>query len=170
MAEIVDVVDLDDRVVDQASKEKCHRKGLFHRGVSILVFRSEDRQELLIQERSSEVAIKPEHMGLTGGHVKAGESYREAAERELEEELHGSSSQEVELEELFKLKNTLDDDSQFVKVFRAVDSGPFNLLDKEVREIRFKDFEALVEQVKNEPEKFTAISRLVIEEYQERCR
>ncbi|MFB6292137.1 MAG: NUDIX domain-containing protein [Candidatus Nanohaloarchaea archaeon] len=132
MAEIVDVVNQEDEVIRQAARERCHNEKLIHRGVAVMVFRSDDMRELLLQRRTSKVAIKPDYVGLTGGHVLAGESYTEAAEREYNEELHHESGKEVELEELFKVKKSTDGDHEFVKVFRAVDSGLFDLNDLEV--------------------------------------
>lgn len=170
MAEIVDVVNPDDEVIDQASREKCHREDLIHRGVVILVFRDDDMQELLLQKRSSNVAIKPEYWGLTGGHVMAGESYEEAAKREFSEELYHNSDVEPELEKLFKLKRSMDGDHQHVTVFRTVDNGSFDLFDEEVGEVVFRDIDELIKETKKNAGKFTDAARLLIREYNNRER
>lgn len=170
MAEIVDVVNPDDEVIDQASKEKCHKEGLIHRGAVILVFRNENLQELLIQKRSSNVAIKPGKWGLTGGHVLAGETYEEAAKREFSEELYHGSDVDPELEKLFKLKRSMDSDHQHVTVFRTVDKGKFDLFDEEVGEVVFRDIEELLKETRNDAGKFTDAARLLIQEYDDRER
>ncbi|MDV3277084.1 MAG: NUDIX domain-containing protein [Nitrososphaerales archaeon] len=84
--EIVDMVDSGDRPIGTARLEECLRKGLPHRAVAVLVFRS--GAKLLLQKRSRHDRWHPGRLTLScTGHVKAGESYREAARRELFEEL-----------------------------------------------------------------------------------
>lgn len=170
MAEIVDVVNPDDEVIDQASKEKCHREGLIHRGAVVLVFRDNDLQEILLQKRSSNVAIKPGKWGLTGGHVMAGESYEEAAKREFSEELYHGSDVDPELEKLFKLKRSMDGDHQHVMVFRTIDNGDFDLFDEEVGEVVFRDIEELLKETKKKAGEFTDAARLLLQEYDDRER
>jgi 8-oxo-dGTP pyrophosphatase MutT (NUDIX family) len=170
MAEIVDVVNPEDEVIDQASKEKCHREGLIHRGAVILVFRDDNLQEILLQKRSSNVAIKPGKWGLTGGHVMAGESYEEAAKREFSEELYQGSDVDPELEKLFKLKRSMDGDHQHVTVFRTVNDGDFDLFDEEVGEVVFKDIDELLDHTRKNAGEYTDAARLLIQEYDDRER
>ena len=88
--EILDVVDMEDRVTGQATRQDIHAKSLIHRAVHILVFNSKD--DLYLQRR---VWTKDENPGLwdssAAGHVDSGESYDSCAHRELKEELsiHG---------------------------------------------------------------------------------
>lgn len=67
--EIFDVVDEADRVVGRATRAVVHRDGLRHRAAHVFLLNS--RGELFLQRRS----------------LDAGESYVEAARRELAEEL-----------------------------------------------------------------------------------
>jgi len=84
--ELVDVVDLDDHAIGVRPLAECKQKGLLHRAVAVLLFDSEER--LLIQRRSSRKDWMAGYWDLSStGHVKAGESYQEAAVRELQEEL-----------------------------------------------------------------------------------
>lgn len=170
MAEIVDVVNPEDEVINQASKEKCHREGLIHRGAVVLVFRNDKLQELLLQKRSSNVAIKPGKWGLTGGHVMAGESYKEAAKREFSEELYQGSDIDPELEKLFKLKRSMDGDHQHVTVFRTVNDGDFDLFDEEVGEVVFRDIDELLDHTRKNAGEYTDAARLLIQEYDDRER
>ena len=88
MAEIFDIIDEHDNVIGQASREEAHKKSMLHRIVDIFIFNS--KGELLLQKRSEKKDTNP---GLwtfsAGGHVEYGETYLEAANKELEEELAG---------------------------------------------------------------------------------
>ncbi len=84
--EIVDVVDEDDAVVGSSTVGECLAKGLLHRAVAVLVIRSSG--EFVIQRRSRKDRWHPGLWTIScTGHVRAGESYDEAAGRELHEEL-----------------------------------------------------------------------------------
>jgi 16S rRNA (adenine1518-N6/adenine1519-N6)-dimethyltransferase len=84
--ELFDVVDEQDCVIGQATRQEVHEKGLLHRAVHILVFNK--KHDCLLQKRS---ALKDRHPGVwdssAAGHLDAGEDYETAARRELEEEL-----------------------------------------------------------------------------------
>jgi isopentenyl-diphosphate delta-isomerase len=84
--EVFDVVDEADRVVGRATRAVVHRDGLRHRAAHVLLFNP--RGELFVQRRSLR---KDEDPGLwdssAAGHLDAGETYADAARRELAEEL-----------------------------------------------------------------------------------
>ena len=84
--ELFDVVDADDNIVRQESRDVVHRDDLLHRAVHIFVFNK--HRELFLQKRSR---LKDKHPGVwdssAAGHLNAGEGYDETAVRELEEEL-----------------------------------------------------------------------------------
>jgi isopentenyl-diphosphate Delta-isomerase len=84
--ELLDVVDGEDTLVGTAERGEIHRRRLFHRAVHIFVV--DDRGRLYLQRRSWS---KDQYPGLwdssASGHVDSGESYSQAARRELQEEL-----------------------------------------------------------------------------------
>ena len=84
--ESVDIVDQQDIIVGASTVEKCTRGGLLHRAVAVLVIRGTGK--FLLQQRSKR---DPWHPGLwtlsCTGHVRSGEAYETAAERELHEEI-----------------------------------------------------------------------------------
>lgn len=83
--ELVDIVDSDDRVIDTVPRSVMRCKVLRHRAVFILVRDSAGR--VLIHRRSERKDIWPGWWDIAiGGVVAAGESYDDAARRELWEE------------------------------------------------------------------------------------
>ncbi len=84
--EFVDVVDAHDNIVGSASREEVHKKELLHRGVSVLVFNPEGK--VFIQKRSPKKDVFPGFWECSiSGHVQKGETEKDAALRELDEEL-----------------------------------------------------------------------------------
>ncbi|ANP50323.1 8-oxo-dGTP pyrophosphatase MutT (NUDIX family) [Streptomyces griseochromogenes] len=84
--EYLDIVDEHDRVVGRDTRENVHRRHLRHRGVHVLVVNR--LGEILVQERSAHLDTHPGRLDASaGGHVQSGETYHQAAERELLEEL-----------------------------------------------------------------------------------
>jgi 16S rRNA (adenine1518-N6/adenine1519-N6)-dimethyltransferase len=84
--ELFPIVDENDAPVGTERREVVHKQGLRHRSAHVLVFNSAG--DLLIQLRSSLKDQYPLYWDVSvGGHVAPGETYEQAARRELEEEL-----------------------------------------------------------------------------------
>jgi isopentenyldiphosphate isomerase len=83
--ENIDLVNLNDEVIGITDKVTAHRLGQIHRVAAVYVF---DRQRrLLVQEHKFDGRL--DHS--VGGHVKSGETYEAAADREAKEELNLNS-------------------------------------------------------------------------------
>lgn len=113
--EILEVVDQNDAVVGLARRGDIHAQGLLHRAVHVLVFDPAGR--LYLQLRAP---AKDTHPGKwtssASGHVDPGESYAQAAHRELREELGLT----LDLEPLGLLAACPATEGEFSAVFRAV--------------------------------------------------
>ena len=84
--ELLDVVDAQDRVVDQRPRGEVYARRLRHRSVAIRVRDAADR--LFVHRRTPGKLIFPSRYDLVvGGVVGAGEEYDAAALREAREEL-----------------------------------------------------------------------------------
>jgi len=101
MTEYFYVVDEKDRVIGKATREECHSSNrLIHRSVYVFLLDSEGR--LFLQKRSSKKDLySGYYTGSATGHVDYGETYEEAARRELKEEL---GIEEVQLKMLCKFR------------------------------------------------------------------
>ncbi|WP_190085811.1 NUDIX domain-containing protein [Streptomyces longisporoflavus] len=91
MDEVVDRVDAQDRVLGPVSRRDAIREGWLHR-VAVVV--CHDRQgRILVHRRAGQVPRFPGYYEVgVGGAVGAGETYEQAAVRELDEELGVSAA------------------------------------------------------------------------------
>ncbi|MGP3925660.1 MULTISPECIES: NUDIX hydrolase [unclassified Streptomyces] len=84
--ELLDIVDVQDRVVGQAPRGEAYVQGLRHRCVFILARDADGR--IFVHRRTAGKLVFPSRYDMfVGGVVGAGESYEDAALREAEEEL-----------------------------------------------------------------------------------
>jgi isopentenyl-diphosphate delta-isomerase type 1 len=75
-----------DNVIGKITREECIEKKFVHRAVAILVF--DKKNDIFIHSRSNNKDLFPGYWdGSVGGAVQWGESYEEAALRELNEEI-----------------------------------------------------------------------------------
>ncbi|QQG48859.1 MAG: NUDIX domain-containing protein [archaeon] len=89
--ELIEIVDEKDRPVGSAMLSEALEEGLLHRAVAVLVERKGGR--FLLQQRNKRDLWQPGLWTLScTGHVRIGETYLEAARRELKEELGLRSS------------------------------------------------------------------------------
>lgn len=94
--EYLDVIDENDAVLETISYNNVHIQNKRHRIVHLLVKNS--KGDLLLQKRSANKKSYPLHWSMSvGGHVQSGETYREAAIREAQEELGFSPKEFTEI-------------------------------------------------------------------------
>lgn len=130
--EFVDIVDADDRVIDTVPRSVMRRDVLRHRAVFILVRDSAGR--VLIHRRSEHKDIWPGWWDIgIGGVVAAGESYDDAARRELWEEVG------IDAEPVFVAAGTYADAevSLIGRCYEVFRDGEVEPRDGEVAEFRW---------------------------------
>ena len=131
--ELVDIVDDDDTVIATVTRAEMRAKRLQHRSVGIVVRSSDGR--LLIHRRSPDKDIWPGWWDIAaGGVVTAGETYDDAARRELAEELGISG---VDVEYLGRSHYVDDNLAALCRGYRVVHDGPFTFDDGEIVEARW---------------------------------
>lgn len=147
MKEELDIVDAHDNLVGKADRNVAHKKGLLHRGVQIFIFNSKGR--IFVQQRSLKKDRFPGFWEASlSGHVSAGETYKEAAERELHEEL-GVCVPPKSLKEVIKFGEHNDEDRMLVALY-AVEGfkGDVKRDEEEVKQGDFWSVKKLEEEIK----------------------
>ncbi len=153
----IQIVDEQDRPIGGASIDEAREKGLYHRIARIMV---EDNQgRVLLQFRNNKVVAYPNCWdNSAAGHVDEGETYEQAAYRELDEEI---GLRNVQLEEVGTyISHQTNGDQQtnrFNKVYKAQvsDDTVFLLQPEEVAEVKWFTVSEVHKMIKNYPEVIT---------------
>ena len=127
--ELVDVVDELDRVVATVPRPRMRAENLRHRSVGIVVRHPDGR--VLVHRRADDKDVWPGQWDVAvGGVVAAGESYAEAARRELAEEVG------IEAEPQPIGTGRFDDERvrTITHLYEVVHAGPYRFTDGEVAE------------------------------------
>jgi isopentenyl-diphosphate delta-isomerase len=133
--ELLDVVNDEDVVTGQAMRSVVHQQGLQHRGVHVFLFN--EQGEMLIQKRSADRANSPSLLDCSvSEHVKAGESYLEAAVRGLKEEMGVDG---IELKLLGKIQMEYGhNDNEISVIYKGkVDSQQVRFDPEEISEVKY---------------------------------
>ncbi len=143
-SELFIVVNEQDEIVGYRSRAECHRDpGLIHRSTNTLLFDSKGR--LLLQKRSQTKDINPGLWTLSAtGHAMKGETYEQAAQRELYEEL----GVHAQLEFIDKFIVHYPREAEMEAVFRGQYEGEFTPDPREVEMVQYFTSVQLAELVK----------------------
>ena len=165
MTEYFDVVDENDNVVDRKLGIECVNRGLLHR--AILVFLLNSRDEVYLQKRAEHILFYPGYWSAScTGHVSSGETYLEAARREMKEEL----GLDCELDALTKFmspkwKIGRKIEWEFIAIFETIVKDPQITLSDETQEGKFVSMKEFKKLLAGEPEKFTPDTILAARRY-----
>lgn len=131
--ELFVVVDKNDKVIGYKTRYECHHnKSLVHRGIGVVIFNA--KGEVLLQKRSQKKDLYPGFYSIsTGGHVTKGETYLQAAQRELYEEI--GIRVWLTLRKKFIIKS--EKETEIDTIFSSIYNGPFKVDADEVEEIQF---------------------------------
>ncbi len=138
--ELLDILDGLGRVVGCEPRSKCHGDpALAHRAVHVFVKNS--RGEIFLQKRALSKLIQPGKWDTSvGGHLLPGESYEEAARRELLEELGArleDAGGPAGLTHLHDYVWQSPVETEHVRTYEIICDGPFRLHPDEIDEGRF---------------------------------
>ncbi|MDD9953964.1 MAG: NUDIX domain-containing protein [Candidatus Woesearchaeota archaeon] len=162
--EIIDIVDEHDTVVGSGDIRTVHKKKLLHRTAGVLIFKDSSRKEMAIQKRSMSMVNAPGKWAHTSGHIPTGDTYLEAAKKELQEEMfHGIPFPELEYEKLFKIHKHGDGDEELITIYAVEYDGELAPDHGEVEVIAWVSLEQLYGELQDE--KYTETFREVMEAY-----
>ena len=152
--EIFDIVDEEGKVIGQAPRNKCHGDpSLIHRTVHVIVYHPDGR--ILLQKRSLNKDIQPGKWDTAvGGHLDLGEDFSQAVLRELYEEL-GVLTGLQSLKHIADLKIRNEIESENIRVYSMIHSGPFDFQKDEIDELKFWEINELRQAVLSTSSIFT---------------
>ena len=130
--ELFEIVSELGEIIGTAPRSLCHADPWFvHRSVHVLVFGRDGK--LLLQLRAKGKDVQPGKWDTSvGGHLAPGETYEQAAVREMREELGITAP----LVFLYDYKYRGARESEDVRSFKAVHDGPFTPAPDEIDEVR----------------------------------
>ena len=160
-----DVVDEEDRVVGRELRSVVHGQGLRHRAVHILV--RDPNGRILLQKRSTTKDMNPRKWDSSAsGHLVAGETYDQAAVRELKEEL------DIALESLpapcFKLPASEQTEQEFIQVYCLSWSGEIHPNQEEIERVDWFFPEEIDRWIAERPKDFVPAFLLIWQKYRSR--
>jgi isopentenyldiphosphate isomerase len=135
MDELLDIVSDEDIVIDQQMRSTVHQLGLQHRGVHVFLFTQDGK--MLVQKRSADRTASPSALDCSvSEHVKAGESYFDAAMRGMKEEM-GVTGIEINPLVTFSMNYGLND-NEISRLFEGtVDTDKVKFDPVEIEEIGY---------------------------------
>ncbi len=154
----IQIVDADNNPTGNATKQQAWSEGLIHRIVRISIF--DEMGRLLVQKRSDQKELFPGRWdNSAAGHVDTGETYEQAAGRELNEELGLSN---VELQKVGDYYVEVTNDwrlmKRFTRAYKIILASPlpvFDLPPDEVASTEWMDVAKVKALVKNHPDQVT---------------
>jgi isopentenyldiphosphate isomerase len=152
MDELLDIVNDEDIITGQEMRSTVHQLGLQHRGVHVFLFT--DSGKMLVQKRSADRAAAPSMLDCSvSEHVKAGESYLDAAVRGMKEEM-GVTGVDIKPLVKFRMNYGVNDNEISVLYEGVVDPDKVKFDPIEIEGINYYSTTELQEMIKEGNVKF----------------
>lgn len=152
MDELLDIVSDEDIVTGQEMRSTVHQLGLQHRGVHVFLFTQDGK--MLVQKRSADRAASPSALDCSvSEHVKAGESYLDAAMRGMKEEM-GVAGIEISPLITFRMNYGINDNEISTLYTGEVNPENVRFDPVEIEEIGYYSIDGLSAMMQNEKTKF----------------
>lgn len=163
MVEYLDLVDRNDRVISKETRSNIYSKDI-HNFRVVGIFLLNDNMEILVPFRSDKCVIFPNCYDFSvAGHVKSGETYRQAAIREAKEELNIRLNS---IEKFFYCKYPNDFGvNSFSTYYVSECPKVFKVNSREIKDYRFMKIEEIEKIMLKEPNKFKNDFKPVFEKF-----
>lgn len=161
MEEKIDVLnELGEFTGKVATRDECHKKGLWHRAVYAFII--DQKGNVLLQKRSANKKMWPNMWDVTaGGHVDSNEFGRQALIREVKEEL-GIDIKDDDIKYLIgstsinKKENIIDKHyNECYLITKEIDIEEIDLQKEEVSEVKYFTKREILERINNNYEGLT---------------
>jgi isopentenyldiphosphate isomerase len=158
----LDVVDECDGVKGKETREKIHATGLWHRGVHVLLFDSEER--LILQVRSDNKDKYPNPYDTSvSEHLELGEEYENAAYRGLREEL---GIDNVGLKKILKFRMRYGpNDNMISEIYECQSDGVIQIDETEIKRMEGVYLTKIREMLVKDENKFASWTKEILKWY-----
>lgn len=163
--EQVVLVDEENNVLGYMGKQEAHIKALLHRAISVIIFNSKGEQ--LVQQR----ALNKYHFaGIWSNtccsHPRKGETFQQAAERRLFEEIGIKIPLKEEFNFIYKAhdKKSGLTEHEYDTVFTGVFDGEFQFNKNEVAAVRWMTTEQIETDFRQQPQQYSFWFKIIFEE------
>ncbi len=159
------LVDENDHVLGEMEKLEAHEKGLLHRAISVFIFN--EHGQMLLQQRAADKYHSPNlWTNACCSHPYLDETYQEAAERRLQEELNIS----VPLKPIFQFTYKADvGDGLYEHELDHVFSGTYNEEitpnPDEVKAIKWMTVNEVREDMEENKENYTVWFQIIFDKF-----
>lgn len=149
--EYLDLVDENDNIIGKEDRNIIYKNRCRNfRVINIIIVTSDNR--IIVPKRSENRRVFPNCFDCSvGGHVSSGESYEQAAYRELEEEL---GITDVKLEEVGYFKPFELNTSSFSKMYKLEYDGELNYDKDGIQEIYYMTKNEIRKLIEKNPKQF----------------
>ena len=132
--ELFIVVDEHDNIKEYRTRSECHQdRNLIHRAVDVVLFNV--KGEIAFQKRSMTKDTSPGFYSISAsGHVSKGESYLQAAAREMKEEI---GIKDIKLEYVATQLAESSNEKEMFTLFKGQYDGNFNINKDEVEGVYY---------------------------------
>lgn len=169
MHEEVVLVDEQNEVLGYMDKLEAHKKALLHRAISVIVFNT--KGEMLIQQRGLN---KYHWAGIWSNtccsHPRKEETFKQAAERRLFEELGINTSLKEEFHFIYKAYDQPSNltEYEYDTVFLGTYDAPFEFNTNEVNAIKWVKPAELLKDIDANPHQYSFWFKIILEELKKR--
>ena len=167
MEEQVVLVSEKDEVLGLMDKMQAHENGILHRAFSVFLFN--EQGEILLQKRAASKYHSPNQWtNAVCSHPRNGETYLNAAQRRMQEELGIAAEITPKFHFIYKADVGQDLwEHELDHVFTGTYEGEFKLNNEEVAEVKYVSMEELELEMTETPEHFTEWFKIILKEYKD---